>query len=71
MNCEYPVAHRLLDVSRQTQVNGISRAPRVGGQHVVVRVEEVRSQFRRVPRQAAQGVRFPPLPRRFGEAGLD
>ncbi len=39
LNCEYPVAHRLLDVSRKTQVNEIARAFEVLGKRVVIGVE--------------------------------
>jgi antitoxin HicB len=39
MKCEYPVAHRLLDVSRKTQVNEIAKALRVLGKRVIVGVE--------------------------------
>jgi antitoxin HicB len=41
LKCEYPVAHRLIDVSRKTQVNQIARALEVLGKRVVVGVEEV------------------------------
>jgi antitoxin HicB len=36
LGCEYPVAHRLLDVSRKTQVDQIARALRALGKRVVV-----------------------------------
>ncbi len=39
LKCEYPVAHRLLDVSRKTQVNEIARAFEVLGKRVIVGVE--------------------------------
>jgi antitoxin HicB len=39
LQCEYPVAHRLLDVSRKTQVNEIAKAFRVLGKRVIVGVE--------------------------------
>jgi len=39
LKCAYPVAHRLLDVSRKTQVNEIAKALRVLGKRVVVGVE--------------------------------
>jgi hypothetical protein len=38
--CEYPVAHRLWDVSRQTQVNEIARAFQVWGKRVIIGVEK-------------------------------
>ena len=38
LKCEYPVAHRLLDVSRKTQVNEIAKALTVLGKRVVVGV---------------------------------
>ncbi len=40
LHCEYPVAHRLLDVSRKTQVNEIAKAFRVLGKQVIIGVEE-------------------------------
>jgi antitoxin HicB len=40
LRCEYPVAHRLLDVSRKTQVNEIAKAFRVLGKRVIIGVEE-------------------------------
>lgn len=39
LKCEYPVAHRLLDVSRKTQVNEIARAFEVLGKRVIIGVE--------------------------------
>ena len=39
LKCEYPVAHRLLDVSRKTQVNEIARAISVLGKRVIIGVE--------------------------------
>ncbi len=39
LKCEYPVAHRLLDVSRKTQVNEIARALHVLGKRVIIGVE--------------------------------
>ena len=39
MDCEYPIAHRLLDSSRKTQVNEIARAFAVLGKRVVIGVE--------------------------------
>jgi len=39
LKCEYPVAHRLLDVSRKTQVNEIARALQVLGKRVIIGVE--------------------------------
>src|SRR5262245_27298507 len=41
LNCEYPVAHRLLDPSRKTQVNEIARAIGALGKRVIVGVEKV------------------------------
>jgi hypothetical protein len=40
LKCEYPVAHRLLDVSRKTQVNEIAKALHVLGKRVVIGVEK-------------------------------
>jgi predicted RNase H-like HicB family nuclease len=42
MDCEYPVAHRLLDVKRKTQVNEIARAFQALGKRVIIGVEKVR-----------------------------
>ncbi len=42
LNCEYPVAHRLLDANRKTQVNQIARALQVLGKRVVIGVENAR-----------------------------
>ncbi len=42
LNCEYPVAHRLLDANRKTQVNQIARALQVLGKRVVIGVEKAR-----------------------------
>jgi antitoxin HicB len=39
LKCEYPIAHRLLDVSRKTQVNEIAKALRILGKRVVIGVE--------------------------------
>jgi antitoxin HicB len=39
LGCEYPVTHRLLDVSRKTQVDQIARALQVLGKCVVVGME--------------------------------
>jgi antitoxin HicB len=39
LDCEYPVAHRLLDASRKTQVNEIARAFQALGKRVVIGVE--------------------------------
>lgn len=43
LGCEYPVAHRLLDVTRKTQVDQIARALQVLGQRVVVGMEPSKS----------------------------
>jgi antitoxin HicB len=43
LGCEYPVAHRLVDVSRKTQVDQIARALQVLGRRVVVGLEAVMS----------------------------
>lgn len=43
LGCEYPVAHRLLDVARKTQVDQIARALQVLGKRVVVGMEPARS----------------------------
>jgi antitoxin HicB len=40
LRCEYPVAHRLLDVSRKTRVNEIAKAFQVLGKRVIIGVEE-------------------------------
>ena len=40
LKCKYPVAHRLLDVSRKTQVNEIAKAFRALGKQVIIGVEE-------------------------------
>jgi antitoxin HicB len=40
LKCEYPVAHRLLDVSRKTQVNEIARAFQVLGKRVIIGIEK-------------------------------
>jgi antitoxin HicB len=40
LRCEYPVAHRLLDVSRKTQVNEIAKAFQALGERVIIGVEE-------------------------------
>jgi antitoxin HicB len=40
LRCEYPVAHRLLDVSRKTQVNEIAKAFQALGKRVLIGVEE-------------------------------
>jgi hypothetical protein len=40
LRCAYPVAHRLLDASRKTQVNEIAKALQALGKRVVVGVEE-------------------------------
>jgi antitoxin HicB len=42
LGCEYPVAHRLLDVSRKTQVDQIARALQALGKRVVVGMETVK-----------------------------
>ncbi len=40
LGCEYPVAHRLLDVTRKTQVDQIARALQTLGKRVVIGVDE-------------------------------
>lgn len=40
LRCEYPVAHRLLDVSRKTQVDEIAKAFQALGKRVIIGVEE-------------------------------
>ena len=40
LHCEYPVAHRLLDVSRKTQVDQIARAFEALGKRVIIAVDE-------------------------------
>ena len=40
LHCEYPVAHRLLDVSRKTQVDEIAKAFQVLGKQVIIGVED-------------------------------
>lgn len=40
LRCAYPVAHRLLDVSRKTRVNEIAKAFQVLGKRVIIGVEE-------------------------------
>jgi antitoxin HicB len=40
LGCEYPVAHRLLDVTRKTQVNEIAKAFQALGKRVIIGVEE-------------------------------
>ena len=40
LHCEYPVAHRLLDVSRKTQVNEIAKAFQALGKRVILGVED-------------------------------
>jgi antitoxin HicB len=42
LDCEYPVAHRLVDMSRKTQVNEIARALQVLGKRVIIGVENAR-----------------------------
>jgi antitoxin HicB len=39
LHCEYPVAHRLLDVSRKTQVDQIAKAFQALGKRVIIGVE--------------------------------
>jgi antitoxin HicB len=39
LGCEYPVAHRLLDVSRKTQVDEIAKAFQALGKRVIIGVE--------------------------------
>jgi antitoxin HicB len=43
LDCGYPVAHRLLDVSRKTQVDQIARALEVLGKRVVIGMETAKS----------------------------
>ena len=40
LRCQYPIAHRLLDVSRKTQMNEIAKAFEVLGKRVVIAIEE-------------------------------
>src|SRR5262249_7454281 len=40
LQCAYPVAHRLVDISRRTQVNEIAKALQALGKRVVIGVEE-------------------------------
>ena len=40
LHCEYPVAHRLLEVSRKTQVDAIAKAFQALGKQVLIAVEE-------------------------------
>jgi antitoxin HicB len=40
LHCEYPVAHRLLDVSRKTQVDEIAKAFQALGKRVIIGVEK-------------------------------
>ncbi len=40
LHCEYPVAHRLLDVSRKTRVDEIAKAFQALGKRVVIGIEE-------------------------------
>jgi antitoxin HicB len=40
LRCEYPVAHRLLDVSRKTRVDEIAKAFQALGKRVIIGVEE-------------------------------
>jgi antitoxin HicB len=40
LGCKYPIAHRLLDVSRRTRVNEIARAFQALGKRVVIGVEK-------------------------------
>jgi antitoxin HicB len=40
LHCAYPVAHRLLDVSRKTQVDEIAKAFQVLGKQVIIGIEE-------------------------------
>jgi antitoxin HicB len=40
LQCAYPVAHRLLDVSRKTRVDDIAKAFQALGKRVVIGVEE-------------------------------
>jgi antitoxin HicB len=40
LRCQYPVAHRLLDVSRRTQMNEIAKAFEALGKRVMIAVEE-------------------------------
>jgi antitoxin HicB len=39
LNCDYPIAHRLLDTSRKTQIDEVAKALEVLGQRVIVGVE--------------------------------
>jgi antitoxin HicB len=39
LHCQYPVAHRLLDVSRKTQMNEIAKAFEVLGKRVIIAIE--------------------------------
>ncbi len=39
LGCEYPVAHRLLDVARKTQVDQIARALQALGKRVIIGME--------------------------------
>jgi antitoxin HicB len=43
LGCEYPVAHRLLDVSRKTQVDQIARALQALGRRVIIGMEPTKS----------------------------
>src|SRR5438105_3643734 len=40
LRCKYPVAHRLVDVSRKTQVNEIAKAFQALGKRIIIGVEE-------------------------------
>ena len=40
LHCEYPVAHRLLDLSRKSQVDEIAKALQVLGKRVIIGVEK-------------------------------
>jgi antitoxin HicB len=40
LRCQYPVAHRLCDVSRKTQMNEIAKAFEALGKRVVIAIEE-------------------------------
>lgn len=42
LHCDYPIAHRLLDVSRKTQVDEIAKAFQALGKRVIIGVEENR-----------------------------
>jgi antitoxin HicB len=55
LGCEYPVAHRLLDASRMTQVNEIAKAFQTLGKRVVIGVEENGLSPRRNRRRTAVG----------------